>query len=151
MTITSHDTVHVKIDGVDVDAKPGEMIIDAARRAGIYIPYLCWHPILKPYGACRMCVVSTTATPGLPASCHTAVAEGMEVTTNSQAIEDIRRDILGLTLVNHPHGCLTCWRIEHCGPADVCLRNVKVTDRCVVCPQNERCELQDVTYYIKVD
>ncbi len=151
MTTTSKNTVSVKIDGVDVEAKPGEMIIDAARRAGIYIPYLCWHPILKPYGACRMCVVATSATPGLPASCHTAVSEGMEITTNSPAIEDVRRDILGLTLVNHPHGCLTCWRIEHCGPTDVCLRNVKVTDRCVVCPQNERCELQDVTYYIKVD
>ena len=150
-TTTSSDTVHVKIDGVDVEARPGEMIIDAARRAGIYIPYLCWHPILKPYGACRMCVVETSATLGLPASCHTAVSEGMEVTTSSSAIEDVRRDILALTLVNHPHGCLTCWRIEHCGPTDVCLRNVKVTDRCVVCPQNERCELQDVTYYIKVD
>ncbi len=148
---TTPDKVRLTIDGVQVEARPEQTVIDVARQAGIYIPYLCWHPILKPYGACRMCVVQTNKTPGLPASCHTTVMEGMEVTTNSDAIDAVRRDVLALTLVNHPHGCLTCWRIEHCGPKDVCLRNVTVTDRCVVCPQNERCELQDVTYYVKLD
>ena len=145
------DKVKLKIDGVEIEAPPGQMIIEAARDAGIYIPYLCWHPILKPYGACRMCVVEVSNQRALPASCHTAVAEGIEVRTTSQAIEEVRRDILALTLSEHPHGCLTCWRVEHCGPSDICLRNVSVTDRCVVCPQNERCELQDVTYYIKLD
>ncbi|MBM4404764.1 MAG: 4Fe-4S dicluster domain-containing protein [Chloroflexi bacterium] len=145
------DRVKIKIDGVEVMAKKGQMIIEAARDAGVYVPYLCWHPILKPYGACRMCVVEVSNMRGLPASCHTSVMEGMEIKTNSTAIEDVRRDILGLTLANHPHGCLTCWRTEHCGPKDVCLRNVSVIDRCVVCPQNERCELQDVVYYVKVN
>ena len=143
-------TIKLKIDGVEIEAQPGQMIIEAAREAGISIPYLCWHPILKPFGACRMCVVEVSNQRGLPASCHTPVAPGIEVRTNSQDIEEVRRDILALTLSEHPHGCLTCWRIEHCGPQDVCLRNVKVTDRCVVCPQNERCELQDVTYAIKL-
>ena len=147
----SNDKVKLKIDGVQIEASPGQTIIEAARDAGIYIPYLCWHPILKPYGACRMCVVQASNVPGLPASCHTAVADGQEVITSSPAIEEVRRDILALTLSEHPHGCLTCWRVEHCGPTDVCLRNVTVTDRCVVCPQNERCELQDVTYYIKLN
>ena len=151
MTTTGAQKVRLKIDGVEIEAKPGQMIIEAAREAGISIPYLCWHPILKPFGACRMCVVQASNAPGLPASCHTPVAEGQEVTTNSEVIEQTRRDILALTLSEHPHGCLTCWRIEHCGPRDVCLRNVTVTDRCVVCPQNERCELQDVTYSIKLD
>ena len=150
MTTTS-DKVKIKIDGIEVMAKKGQMIIEAARDAGVYIPYLCWHPILKPYGACRMCVVEVSNMRGLPASCHTSVMEGMEIKTNSTPIEDVRRDILGLTLANHPHGCLTCWRTEHCGPKDVCLRNVSVIDRCVVCPQNERCELQDVVYYVKVN
>ena len=149
MTTTSKK-IRLKIDGVEVEAKPGQMVIEAARDAGIYIPYLCWHPIMKPYGACRMCVVEVSNVRGQPASCHTPVADGMEIKTNTPVLEDIRRDVLALTLVNHPHGCLTCWRTEHCGPKDVCLRNVSVTDRCVVCPQNERCELQDVTYYTKV-
>ena len=149
--MSDEQKINLKIDGVEVQAKPGETVIEAAREAGIYIPYLCWHPILKPYGACRMCIVETVGGRGMPASCHTTVAEGMDVITNSDAIEEVRRDILALTLSSHPHGCLTCWRIEHCGPTDVCLRNVRVTDRCVVCPQNERCELQDVTYSIKLD
>jgi predicted molibdopterin-dependent oxidoreductase YjgC len=148
---TPSDKVKIKIDGIEIMAKKGQMIIEAARDAGVYIPYLCWHPILKPYGACRMCVVEVSNMRGLPASCHTSVMDGMEIKTNSTAIEDVRRDILGLTLANHPHGCLTCWRTEHCGPKDVCLRNVSVIDRCVVCPQNERCELQDVVYYVKVN
>ena len=143
--------VKLKIDGVEIEARPGQMIIEAARENGISIPYLCWHPILKPYGACRMCVVEVSSIRGLPASCHTTVMEGVEVKTKSPAIDDVRRDILALTLSEHPHGCLTCWRIEHCGPSDICLRNVTVTDRCVVCPQNERCELQDVTYSIKLN
>ena len=145
------DRIKLKIDGVEVEAKPGQTIIEAARDYGIYIPYLCWHPILKPYGACRMCVVEIEGGRGYPAACHTTVGEGMSVLTNPGPVEEIRRDILALTLSSHPHGCLTCWRIEHCGPTDVCLRNVSVTDRCVVCPQNERCELQDVTYSVKLN
>ena len=140
----------LKIDGVQIEARPGQMIIEAAREAGIHIPYLCWHPILKPYGACRMCVVEASNARGFPTSCTSPVAEGIEIKTNTTAVEEIRRDILALTLSEHPHGCLTCWRIEHCGPSDICLRNVTVTDRCVVCPQNERCELQDVTYGLKL-
>ena len=147
----AEDKIRLKIDGVEVEASRGQMVIEAARAVGISIPYLCWHPILKPYGACRMCVVEVKGGRGMPASCHTEVAEGMDVVTDSPAIGEVRRDILALTLTSHPHGCLTCWRIDHCGPADVCLRNVSVTDRCVVCPQNERCELQDVTYSIKLD
>lgn len=143
--------IKLKIDGVEIEGQPGQTIIEAARGAGIYIPYLCWHPIMKPYGACRMCVVEVTNTRGLPTSCTTPIAEGMEVKTNTDPVDHVRRDILALTLSEHPHGCLTCWRVEHCGPMDVCLRNVNVTDRCVVCPQNERCELQDATYSIKLN
>ena len=147
---TQPNRVKLKIDGVPIEARPGQMIIEAAREAGIAIPYLCWHPILKPYGACRMCVVEVTNARGYPTSCTSPVAEGMEVKTNTTGLEEVRRDILALTLSEHPHGCLTCWRVEHCGPSDICLRNTSVTDRCVVCPQNERCELQDTTYALKL-
>ena len=150
MTTTPPKKVKFKIDGVEIEARPGQMVIEAAREAGIYIPYLCWSPILKPYGACRMCVVEMSNARGLPTACTSPVGDNIEVKTNTAIVEETRRDILALTLSEHPHGCLTCWRIEHCGPSDVCLRNVSVTDRCVVCPQNERCELQDVTYAIKL-
>ena len=54
---------------------------------------------------------------------------------------------MDLLLSEHPHGCLTCHRIDLCGPQDICLRHVNVTDRCVTCPKNERCELKDTVRF----
>ncbi|MBI2846545.1 MAG: molybdopterin-dependent oxidoreductase [Chloroflexi bacterium] len=140
------DIITLIIDGREVKARKGATIIEAAREAGIYVPFLCYHPQLKPYGACRACVVEIEKVRGFPTSCTSPVADGMVVKTQSTALDKLRRDIMNLVLSEHPHGCLTCHRIEHCGPSDICLRHVAVTDRCVVCPQNERCELQDVVY-----
>ena len=50
--------------------------------------------------------------------------------------------------LQHPNGCLTCHRIDICGPTDVCLRHVSVNDRCVTCPKNERCELKVTVRYL---
>ena len=58
---------------------------------------------------------------------------------------------MDLLLTEHPHGCLTCHRVELCGPSDVCLRHVSVNDRCVTCPKNERCELKDTVRYLEMD
>ena len=136
------------------------MIIQAAMEAGMYIPYLCYYPGMKPYGACRMCVVtaeapgpdgSYRALPGSPASCTTPVSDGMRVTTNSSELQGLRRGIMDMLLSEHPHGCLTCHRVELCGPADICLRHVSVNDRCVTCPKNERCELKDTVRYLEME
>lgn len=149
--------VNITIDGVKVVAKPGTMVLQAAMDAGIYIPYLCYYPGTKPFGACRMCVIKAEQPgpdgqlrplPGSPASCTTPVAEGMVVKTNLPDIVDLRKGIMDLLLSEHPHGCLTCHRIELCGPADVCLRHVSVNDRCVTCPKNERCELKDTVRWL---
>ena len=51
------DEITLSIDGQEVKTQPGKMIIEAAMDAGKYIPYLCYYPGMKPYGACRMCVV----------------------------------------------------------------------------------------------
>ena len=144
------DSVKLTVDGVEIEARPGSNVLEAAREKGIYIPYLCWHPILKSFGACRMCVVEIDNMRGLPASCTTQVTNGMVVNTNTESAQRTRKEILELTLSEHPHGCLTCHRIKHCGITDICLRNVNVTDRCVLCPQNERCELQDVTFFVNL-
>jgi len=58
---------------------------------------------------------------------------------------------LELMLAEHPSACLTCHRREYCGPFDICLRNVAVTERCVTCPNNGHCELQDVARHIGLD
>jgi len=154
------DKVNLTIDGVEVQAEPGSMIIQAAMDNGMYIPYLCYYPGMKPYGACRMCVVkaeaptpdgSYRALPGSPASCTTPVSEGMRVETNGEDTVGLRKGIMELLISEHPHGCLNCHRIELCGPTDVCLRHVSVNDRCVTCPKNERCELKDTVRYMEME
>ncbi len=145
------DELNITIDGVEVKAKPGQMVLQAAMEAGVYIPYLCYYPGTKPFGACRMCVVNVEGRPGAPASCTTPVAPDMVVNTKTPDIVELRRGIMDLLLSEHPHGCLTCHRIELCGPADVCLRHVSVNDRCVTCPKNERCELKDTVRWLDMD
>ena len=154
------DEITITIDGVEVETTPDKMVIQAAADAGIYIPYLCYYPGMKPFGACRMCVVTAEAPdregnyrplPGSPASCTTPVMPGMRVTTNSDDIVELRRGIMDLLISEHPHGCLTCHRIELCGPSDICLRHVSVNDRCVTCPKNERCELKDTVRFLEMD
>ena len=155
------DDVTLTIDGQVVKAKPGDMVIQAAMDAGLYIPYLCYYPGMKPYGACRMCVVEGErpvprspgdyAPIGTPASCTTPVEEGLRVYTNTDKIVDMRRGIMEMLISEHPHGCLTCHRIELCGPSDICLRHVSVNDRCLTCPKNERCELKDTVRYLEME
>ena len=143
--------ITLTIDGVTVTAKPGQTVIQAAMDAGIYVPYLCYWPGMKPYGACRMCVVEVEGQRGTPASCTLPAAQGMVVKSATPQVKDLRQGILELLLSEHPHGCLTCHRIELCGPQDICLRHVRVTDRCVVCPKNERCELKDTVRYVNMN
>ena len=58
---------------------------------------------------------------------------------------------MDLLLAEHPHGCLTCHRVDLCGPSDICLRHVSVNDRCITCPKNERCELKDTARHVQMD
>lgn len=143
--------VNLTIDGVDVKADAGANILQAAIDAGLYVPYLCYYPGMKSFGACRMCVVEVEGVRGSPASCTTPVAEGMVVNTNSSDVRDLRKGVMDLLISEHPHGCLNCHRIDLCGPSDICLRHVSVTDRCVTCPKNERCELKDTVRYLEMD
>ena len=143
------DELSITIDGREVRATSDQVVLQAANDAGIYIPYLCYHPGMKPYGACRICVVDVEGPRGTAtlASCTLPVADGMVVHTQAEKPVAVRDATLDLLLSEHPHGCLTCHRVELCGPQDVCLRHVDVNARCVTCPKNERCELKDTTRY----
>ena len=145
------EPIKLTIDGVEIEAKAGQTVLQAAIDSNVYIPYLCYWPGLKPYGACRMCCVEVEGGRGTPASCTLPVANGMVVNTVGTEIRGLRESVLELLLSEHPHGCLTCHRIELCGPQDICLRHVRVLDRCVVCPKNERCELKDTVRYVNVN
>ncbi|MQF92333.1 MAG: 4Fe-4S dicluster domain-containing protein [SAR202 cluster bacterium] len=142
------DDITISFDGQEVKTQPGKMVLEAAIEAGVYVPYLCYHPGMKPFAACRMCVVSVEGQRGFPTSCTMPVADGMKVQTASTEVNDLRRSVMEMIIAEHPNGCLTCHRVDICGPTDVCLRHVSVNDRCVTCPKNERCELKDTVRYL---
>ena len=147
----STNAITITIDGVQVNTQPGKMVLEAAIEGGIYVPYLCYHPGMKPFAACRMCVVEVEGGRGYPASCTLPVQDGMVVKNDTHEVYQLRRSIMEMLISEHPHGCLTCHRVDLCGPQDVCLRHVSVNDRCVTCPKNERCELKDTTRYLNME
>ena len=145
------DEISISFDGVEVKTSPGKMVLEAAIEAGVYIPYLCYHPGMKPFAACRMCVVGVEGGRGFPASCTLPVQDGMKIRNEVDDVQQLRRSVMEMLVAEHPSGCLTCHRVDICGPTSVCLRNVSVNDRCVTCPKNERCELKDTVRYLGID
>ena len=95
-----------------------------------------------------MCVVEIEKMRGFPTACTTPAADGMVVNTNTEQLQEFRRGVLEFILTEHPHVCLICDRRKRCGPFDICLRSASVTERCVLCPKNGRCELQEVSDYV---
>ena len=102
--------VNLKIDNKDVCVPEGTTILEAARKAGIDIPTLCFLKEINEVGDCRMCIVEVEGRRGFVTSCVQKVEEGMVVRTNTQNVEEARRDVLDLILSNHPQDCLTCIR-----------------------------------------
>ena len=111
---TSVDTITLTIDGKKVEAPRGSTVLEAALAAGTYIPTLCYDHDLKPYGACRLCIVEIEGMRGLATSCTTAATEGMVVHTESSKVNASRRITLELIMANHHGDCLTCARNGEC-------------------------------------
>jgi formate dehydrogenase alpha subunit len=113
-TTIDQQTIQLTIDGKSVAGKPGESVLQMARRNRIHIPTLCNHADLEPYGGCRMCLVEVKSIRGLTTSCTTQIAPGMEVKTFSPEIDRARRVSLELLLADHPLECLTCAKNQQC-------------------------------------
>jgi bidirectional [NiFe] hydrogenase diaphorase subunit len=101
-------TVEIVIDGREVDAYVGETVLQAARRAGVDIPSLCFLEGLSEYGACRLCVVQVASRPQLQPSCALPVTEDLEITTDSDRIKRYRRTLLELLFAEGNHVCAVC-------------------------------------------
>jgi NADH dehydrogenase/NADH:ubiquinone oxidoreductase subunit G len=84
----------VTLDGQPVAFAPGETIYEIAQRQGTFVPTLCYDPRLKPFGACRLCVVELKTSKNPVASCTTQATPGMEITTSSERIETFRKTLL---------------------------------------------------------
>ena len=112
--MTDQSPISLTIDGRLVEAQAGTSVLDAALEAGIYVPHLCDHPDLPPYGVCRLCVVEIDGVEGLPASCVTPVAAGLVVRTQSEQITKARRLAMELLLAGHPVDCGICQKYLNC-------------------------------------
>ena len=110
------EQISLTIDGRPVSAKPGELLIAAAERAGTYIPRFCYHPRMEPVGMCRMCLVEVEGPRGatLQPSCFIAVADGMVVDTTSDKVKKAQDGVLEFLLANHPLDCPVCDKGGEC-------------------------------------
>jgi formate dehydrogenase alpha subunit len=107
-------TVSLTIDGVKVEVPEGTTVLEAAQKAGVYIPTLCYDPDLKPYGACRLCIVEIEGMRGLPTSCTTPATDGMVVHTETPLVSLSRNVTMELIMANHHGDCLTCAKNQQC-------------------------------------
>jgi NADH-quinone oxidoreductase subunit G len=113
--------VTLTVDGKQLTAPAGTLLIEACRKVGIEIPAFCYYPGLSLQAACRMCLVRIEKIPKLQTACTTPIAEGMIVSTETDEIKQARKSMLELVLANHPLDC-------------------------PVCDAGGECELQDMTF-----
>ena len=106
--------VNLKINNIPVSVPEGTTILEAARKIGIKIPTLCYLKEINEIGACRICMVEVKGARSMAAACVFPVAEGMEVTTDSDKVINARRTTLELILSNHNKKCLSCVRSTNC-------------------------------------
>lgn len=113
--------IQLTIQGIKVEVENGATVLEAARKAGVKIPTLCYHPDLKPFGSCGLCICKQEGSNKIIRACATPAAEGMKIITHDPELFEVRRSILKLVLSTHPSSCLLCVR-------------------------NTKCELQDMAY-----
>jgi NADH-quinone oxidoreductase subunit G len=117
----SEDRVKLTVDGEEIEAPKGEMLMRVTDEAGIYIPRFCYHKHLRVVANCRMCLVEVEGAPKPQPACATPISEGMIVHTKSERAVDAQRSTMEFLLINHPLDC-------------------------PVCDQGGECELQDLSW-----
>ena len=161
--------VRLTIDGVVIEAADGTTILEAAESAGIYIPALCSHPAIPPFGdgipsegvfrgnhaihglaekyqGCGICSVEVEGD-GITTACNTPVLAGMAVHTITEEITELRQNIISEILSKHPHACLLCPQHEGCDLKQ-CISNVPEEERC--CQNFNVCELKKIASYVGI-
>lgn len=142
--MTKEKPFQITIDNQKFEVNPKDTILQAARSKGIFIPSLCTLEHLPSYGACRLCIVEVDGLRGFPTSCTTPVENGMVIRTDTAEIRTLRQEILKLLLSEHPASCLFCEEEEACKQFQGTIRKVGLTTGCRYCPNDDRCELQEV-------
>ena len=117
----SDDIVKIEVNGVPLEARKGEMLIEVTDRAGIYIPRFCYHGKLSVAANCRMCLVDVEKAPKPLPACATPVTEGMKVFTRSKRAISAQKATMEFLLINHPLDCPICDQGGECELQDLAL------------------------------
>ena len=109
------ETIAFTIDGLEVNAPAGLMLVDAAKYGDVEIPVFCYEPKLgQPVGACRMCLVEIEGIPKLQTGCSTPVKDGMVVHTRTERVQEAQEAVVEFLLINHPLDCPVCDKGGEC-------------------------------------
>ena len=115
--------ITLKVNDIEVTVPRGSTILEAAEKAGVFIPTLCHDKRITPYGACRLCVVEDRKKPGsLIPSCFTPARDRMDIVTETPGVLEAVRTQLQLILVNHPLECPVCDKAGECTLQDLVIR-----------------------------
>ena len=114
------EMIKLNIDGINVEVEKGTTVLQAAKKANIDIPTLCFLKDINEAGDCRMCIVEIEGRRGFPSSCTTIAEDGMIVKTNTNKINEARKVVLDLIVSTHNRDCLTCVRNGNCELQTLC-------------------------------
>jgi NADH-quinone oxidoreductase subunit G len=118
--MTDRPEITLVVDGVEVKAPEGAMLVDAAKGGDVEIPVFCYEPKLgQPVGACRMCLVEIEGIPKLQTACSTPVRDGMVVYTQTDRVQEAQNAVVEFLLVNHPLDCPVCDKGGECPLQDI--------------------------------
>ncbi|MEE4185085.1 MAG: NADH-quinone oxidoreductase subunit NuoG [Gammaproteobacteria bacterium] len=117
----SQDTIKITVDGKELEARPGQMLIEVTDAAGIYIPRFCYHPKLSVAANCRMCLVQVERAPKPLPACATPVTPDMIVSTRSDYAVEAQKATMEFLLINHPLDCPICDQGGECELQDIAM------------------------------
>jgi [NiFe] hydrogenase diaphorase moiety small subunit len=100
------------LDGREIPFEPGQTVMQAALTAGVFVPHLCYHPEFRPHGSCKLCTMKVNGRPAT--SCTLPAAAGMEVESDTAEINDKRRMLIQMLLVEGNHFCPSCEKSGNC-------------------------------------
>ncbi len=109
---TPESPLNFVLDGSELPFAPGETVLQAATRAGRYIPHLCWHPDFAAHGSCRLCHVKVNGR--LVAACTQPVSAALEVESDTEEINAQRKTLLQMLFVEGNHFCPSCEKSGNC-------------------------------------
>lgn len=121
MNDSSNNTIKITVDGQELEAQPGQMLIEVTDKAGIYIPRFCYHPKLSVAANCRMCLVQVEKAPKPLPACATPVAPDMIVSTRNEYAIEAQKATMEFLLINHPLDCPICDQGGECELQDIAM------------------------------